>query len=201
MGRKEEGERSTQTNMLLAVPNAMFPLAIRQDPFLNSQHGKALSMSPGSEVGNSLSTWCNLFEWIYPEQSAQSCLQIFPLCISSTHTVSILSSLNARQLLHAIYSAAYLITTYLITPALCISEIPFTSMRRWPHLQSQPPTLLTGASRGCWHVALPLLTASIIASTAQPQRLLSAWQCSALRWPQGAGASPELCMFARTTGR
>lgn len=118
----------------------MFPLSIREDSFLNSQHGKTAC----PRVGNSVSTWSNLLECIYPEWSAQSCLQICPLCISSLHTALILSSLECQAALsycllcslpnHSSLnhpSALYLWNTLHFHAAIAISSVSHSTWLKW----------------------------------------------------------------------
>ena len=142
----------------------MFPLAIREDPFLNSQHGKTAcpqaaeweTLFPHGVICLSRSTLNGL-----PSPASKSFL-----CVLVLATLPwFFPSLNAKQLLHTVYYAACLITAYFITLAFRIPEIPFTSTQQWPYPLSHTSTWLKQVSSGCWRGALLLFTTSHIPST------------------------------------
>lgn len=167
----------------------MFPLAIREDPFLNSQHGKTAAeweiLFPHGVICLTRSTLNGL-----PSSASKSFL-----CVSALPTLPwFFPSLNAKKLFYTIYYAACLITAYLIAPAFCISEIPITSLQ-WlypvSHVETAEPSeqwVLARSSSGLYNK--PHL---------QPQRLLSTLGFAVHSWPQDAGFSPQDWMFTSTT--
>lgn len=167
----------------------MFPLAIREDPFLNSQHGKTAVeweiLFPHGVICLSRSTLNGL-----PSSASKSFL-----CVSALPTLPwFFPSLNAKQLFYTIYYAACLITVCLIAPASCISEIPIIPCSGCipvSHVETAEPSkqrVLARSSSGLYNK--PHL---------QPQRLLSALGFAARSWPRDAGFSPQDWMFTSTT--
>lgn len=116
MGVKHRGTKISSSS------KCTFPLAIREDAFLNSQHRKAACPQAAKckiPHGVSCLSRSTLNGLSSPASKSSPSAQALPTL------PGFFPSLHAEQLFHTVYYAACLITAHSITPVFWISDITF----------------------------------------------------------------------------